>query len=131
MYAEVLEYWQDSGFFFFNTDLRCLFSPSSLVNYIGQQHSQIHEAVLTSLIILSHRSSPLNASSTLLQCSQKLNRRPLLPTIDLGVVMILDRLPALASDLGVGAGLSKAWIGIDFYLIQSLHLGSVLLPAAL
>lgn len=54
-----------------------------------------------------------------------------LPAIDRRVVMMAERLPAPGSDLGAGAGLRKAWIAIDFYLIQSFHLGSNLLPAAL
>lgn len=45
--------------------------------------------------------------------------------------MMAERLPAPGSDLGASAGLRKAWIAIDFYLIQSFHLGSNLLPAAL
>lgn len=41
-----------------------------------------------------------------------------------------ERLPASGSDLGATAGLRKPWIAIDFVLIQSINLGSNLLPGA-
>lgn len=50
--------------------------------------------------------------------------------IDPRVVMMAERLLASGSDLGATVGLREAWIAIDFYLIQSFHLGSNLLPGA-
>lgn len=50
--------------------------------------------------------------------------------IDPLVVMMAERLLASGSDLGATVGLREAWIAIDFYLIQSFHLGSNLLPGA-
>lgn len=72
--------------------------------------------------------SPSLSPPLLLQCGQKPNRRPRCPAIDLRVVMTPERLPAPGSDLGARAGLRKAWIAIDFHLIQSFHLDSNLLP---
>lgn len=80
---------------------------------------------------------PLGPSARFAFCSLCLfvtssETRPeaLLPTIDLRVVMMAERLPAPGSDLAATAGLRKAWIAIDFYLIQSFHLDSDRLPGA-
>lgn len=88
--------------------------------------------LVTCQIAQSHANTPLasliiRSSSSPSQCSQNPDQRASLPAIDRRVVMMAERLPAPASDLGAGAGLRKAWIAIDFYLIQSFHLGSNLL----
>lgn len=89
--------------------------------------------LVTCQIAQSHANTPAGLSHRWLllpsrtQRSQNPDRRAWLPAIDRRVVMMAERLPAPASDLGAGAGLRKAWIAIDFYLIQSFHLGSNLL----
>lgn len=89
---------------------------------------------LSSLALGPLRSPPTPPPALSVQRSHNLDRGgggASLPAIDRRVVMMAERLPAPGSDLGAGAGLRKAWIAIDFYLIQSFHLGSNLLPAAL
>lgn len=44
-------------------------------------------------------------------------------------VMMAERLPASEPDLCAAAGLREPWIAIDFYLIQSFHSDSNLLPS--
>lgn len=48
--------------------------------------------------------------------------------IDPLCVMMAERLPASEPDLCTAAGLREPWIAIDFYLIQSFHSDSNLLP---
>lgn len=97
------------------------------------QIAQSHANTPPASLITRPRAPPLLPPSPLSQCSAATTWTggASLPAIDRRVVMMAERLPAPGSDLGAGAGLRKAWIAIDFYLIQSFHLGSNLLPAAL
>lgn len=95
---------------------------------IAQSHANTPPA---SLIARSQAPPLLLPSPLSVQRSHNLGQGAWLPAIDRRVVMMAERLPVPGSDLGAGAGLRKAWIAIDFYLIQSFHLGSNLLPAAL
>lgn len=124
-----LELWQDLKFFW-HAGL-VVFSHLLLLITSNNNKLVLCQIPKTTL-------TPLGPSARLAFCSLCLfvtspETRPevSLPAIDLCVIMMAERLPAPGSDLGATAGLRKAWIAIDFYLIQSFHLDSDLLPGAL
>lgn len=124
-----LELWQDLKFFWGVLDY-LFFSCLLLLITLNNNKlvvCQIRKATLT----------PLGPSARLAFCSRSLfvtspetQAEASLPAIDLHGVMMAERLPVPRSDLGATAGLRKAWIAIDFYLIQSFHLDSDLFPGA-
>lgn len=124
-----LELWQDLKFFW-HAGL-VVFSHLLLLITSNNNKLVLCQIPKTTL-------TPLGPSARLAFCSLCLfvtspETRPevSLPAIDLCVIMMAERLPAPGSDLGATAELRKAWIAIDFYLIQSFHLDSDLLPGAL
>lgn len=125
-------------FFFFQGRLPVFFcllllitSNNSVVVLCQTPKATLTPCGLSHHLVLSLLSFPLSSPPYFCSVARNLTKGPRLPAIDPLVVMMAERLLAPGSDLGAGAGLRKAWIAIDFYLIQSFHLDSNLLPGAL